>query len=378
MSKSALAHDASSAEGRVRTGQVWSDFCDALKRAGEVVLRERSPEDLLDRAEGWRYLSRLTRLALEQSVESGDPAAPHFYRLSHETAKIGADNPDAYYQNAIIDGRYEYRITGTRGSVGYLGMGTYSGVYGLDARIEQTGFLDLGDIEVGEGGRLEILLSRDRKPGNWLPMREDTRLLIIRQFRQDWEHEKIAELEIECLSGASKPSLLTPERIAQGLDDAAKFVQATAAIFAGWAEEFAGNPNQVQQKFTGLGDPNNQFWHGYWSIEEGQALVIEAMPPVCEAWNFQLNNYWEESLDYRHFPVHINKHTAKYETDGSLLIVIAAEDPGLGNWIDTVGHRHGTLGLRWTKAIDPHKPSLRVASLAELKARARSEARRST
>ena len=358
-------------EQRVLDGQVWADFCDELKKAGEVILRERSPSDPLDRAEGWRYLSRLTRLALEQSVEHNDPEAPTFYRLSHETAKIGADNPDAYYQNCIIDGRHDYRITGTRGAVRYLGMGTYSGIYGLDEKIEETGFVDVAEMEVGDDGRLEILLSKDPKPGNWLPMREDTRLLIIRQFRQDWENETIAELEIECLTGDNKPSLLTPERIADGLGDAARFVQATASIFAGWAEDFAENPNDVQQKFTGLGDPNNQFWHGYWSLEEGEALLIEAMPPECEAWNFQLNNYWEESLDYRYFNVHINKHTARYEADGSLLIVIAAEDPGVGNWIDTVGHRHGTLGLRWTKAIDPQKPSLRVVPVAELRAAGR-------
>jgi hypothetical protein len=368
------SNSTSNAEERVRSGQVWSDFCDELKKAGEVILRDRSPDDPLDRAEGWRYLSRLTRLALEQSVEHNDPAAPTFYRLSHETAKIGADNPDAYYQNAIIDGSHDYRISGTRGAVQYLGMGTYSGVYGLDEKIEETGFLDVAALdvaamEVGEDDRLEVVLSKDPKPGNWLPMREDTRLLIIRQFRQDWETETIAELEIECLTGDNKPSLLSPDKIADGLDGAARFVRATASIFAGWAEDFSDNPNDVQQKFTGLGDPNNQFWHGYWTLNEGEALVIEAMPPECEAWNFQLNNYWEESLDYRYFNVHINKHTARYEDDGSLLIVVAPKDPGIGNWIDTVGHRHGTLGLRWTKAVDPKKPSLRVVPLAQLKER---------
>jgi len=222
-------------ERSVVSGQVWSDFCDALKRAGQVILRERSPKDPLDRAEGWRYLSRLTRLALEQSVESGDPLAPTLYRLSHETAKIGADNPDAYYQNAIVDGRHEYRLHGTRGSVAYVGLGTYSGVYGVDARIERTGFLDTSRIEAGPDGRLEIRLSAKPQPGNWLPMREDTRLLIIRQFRQDWAREEVAKLELECLSSGNKPSLLTPARIARGLDEAARFVNATAAIFADWA-----------------------------------------------------------------------------------------------------------------------------------------------
>jgi hypothetical protein len=366
---------------RVLSGQVWSDFCDALKKAGEIVLREKSPKDLLDRAEGWRYLSRLTRAALEQSVESGDPAAPQLYRLSHETVKIGADNPDAFYQNAIIDGRYDYTLSGTRGSVAYIGIGTYSGVYGLDQKIQQTGFLDLHDVPGDEDGRITIHLSKEKKPGLWLPMRDDTRLLIIRQFRMDWEKDEVARLEIRCVNAPGRalppnvPDLLSAEQIARGLEDAAKFVYATAEIFVGWCDDFEKNPNDVQQKFTGLGDPNNQFWHGYWTLEPGQALVLEAMPPVCDAWNFQLNNYWEESLDYRYFPCHINKHTAKYEKDGSLLIVIAAEDPGVGNWMNTVGHRHGTLGLRWTRAIDPQKPRLRVVPIEQLKAEAARRAR---
>lgn len=361
---------------RVLSGQVWSDFCDALKKAGEIVLREKSPKDLLDRAEGWRYLSRLTRAALEQSVESGDPAAPQLYRLSHETVKIGADNPDAFYQNAIIDGRYDYTLSGTRGTVAYIGIGTYSGVYGLDQKIQQTGFIDLHGVPGDENGRITIHLSKEKKPGLWLPMRDDTRLLIIRQFRMDWEKDEVAKLEIDCVNAPGRslppnvPDLLSAEQIAKGLDDAARFVYATAEIFVGWCDDFEKNPNDVQQKFTGLGDPNNQFWHGYWSLEPGQALVLEAMPPVCSAWNFQLNNYWEESLDYRYFPCHVNKHTAKYEKDGSLLIVISAEDPGIGNWMNTVGHRHGTLGLRWTQAVNPQKPKLRVVPIAELKAEA--------
>ena len=46
---------------RIRTGQSWNEFCDTLKAAGQTIIAEGSPEDILDRAEGFRYLSRLTR-----------------------------------------------------------------------------------------------------------------------------------------------------------------------------------------------------------------------------------------------------------------------------------------------------------------------------
>ena len=95
----------------------WDKFCDSLKSAGDVIQRDLVPNSGMDRAEGYRYLSRLLRLALEKFVEHNDPTTPRFYRLSHETAKIGCDNPDSFYQNAAISGDCQYRIRGTRGTV---------------------------------------------------------------------------------------------------------------------------------------------------------------------------------------------------------------------------------------------------------------------
>ncbi|MBW2698050.1 MAG: hypothetical protein JRE70_16330, partial [Deltaproteobacteria bacterium] len=78
---------ADDANERVMDGRTWADFCDALKRAGDVVLREGSPADAFERAEGFRYLSRLTRVALESYVEFADPRHPVLRRPAHETVK---------------------------------------------------------------------------------------------------------------------------------------------------------------------------------------------------------------------------------------------------------------------------------------------------
>ena len=47
---------------------------------------------------------------LEAFVEYCDPAFPVLKRMAHETVKLGADNPDNYYFNAQISGKYSYRL----------------------------------------------------------------------------------------------------------------------------------------------------------------------------------------------------------------------------------------------------------------------------
>ena len=147
---------ASDSTERILSGRSWEDFCDRLRDAGEVVLRDATPMDAFDRAEGYRYLSRLTRVALESYIEAADPRAPVLRRPSHESVKIGADNPDNHYQSAAISGAYEYRLSGTRGTVHYLGFGTYAGNYGSDARMGQSGYLEAADIEIGPDHLREI------------------------------------------------------------------------------------------------------------------------------------------------------------------------------------------------------------------------------
>ena len=76
------------------------------------------------------------------------------------------------------------------------------------------------------------------------------------------------------------------------------------------------------------GDPNITYYHSHWEIARDEALVIEVMPPECEHWNFQLNNYWMESLDYRYHQIHTNKHLAHLEDDESVRLIVAHENPG--------------------------------------------------
>jgi hypothetical protein len=359
------------AAARISDGTTWNDLCDTLKMAGAVILRDSSPADAFSRAEGFRYLSRVLRAGLEAFVEHADPRAPVLARMVHETVKMGADNPDNYYQNAAISGEYEYRIVGTRGSVAYLSFATQSGGYGEGLGLPLTGFLDGKDLIVEPDGSVEIAVSVAPRPGNWLPMKPESGTLIVRQTFARRDRERIAELRLERVGGERAPSPVTPQAIDRGLGRVGNLVGGVAALFAGWAEGFQKHTNELPQFDPAVakafgGDPNIVYYHSYWRLADDEALVIEVTPPDCELWNFQLNNHWMESLDYRYFPIWVNKHTARYRDDGSVRIVVAHRDPGCDNWIDTVGHAFGTMLFRWVRATAHPQPQTRVVKLDQL------------
>jgi len=357
---------------RILDGTAWSDFCDALKRAGQVVLRPGTPMDAFDRAEGYRYLSRLARVAIESYVEFADPLFPVLRRPAHETVKIGADNPDNYYQSAAISGAHEYRLFGTRGTVHYLGFGTYAGSYGSKSRRGQTGYLDAREMKIEADGSFEVILSTREPAGkNWLRMESDSSSLIVRQTFQDRATERIADLHLERIGGARAPEPITPARVDRGLQAAAADVHGTAAIFADWAEGFAKHANELPRFDPAVaaaahGDPNIVYYHGYFELADDEALVIDVVPPRCEYWNFQINNHWMESLDYRYHVIALNHFSAQARPDGSVRLVVSLRDPGVPNWLDTAGHRRGTMCLRWVGATEHPDPRTRVVKRAQV------------
>ena len=364
------------AEQRVVSGQSWDEFCDTLKAAGAALNYPGAPRDPFNQAEGYRYLSRLLRGGLMAFVEYADPRTPVLHRVAHETVKLGSDNPDNYYQTAAIHGDYDYRISGRRNTVRYLGFGTQAGHYGQGGGMPPTGYVEAGELAIGGDGRFELIVSATPHDGNWLPMKPESRTLIVRQTFLDRQAETPADLAIErinCSDEEKRPAPLTPEHLDAGLKSAGTLVAGAAMLFANWARGFRKHTNTLpmfdpEVSLAAGGDPNIVYYHSHWALAEDEALLIEVMPPECEHWNFQVNNYWMESLDYRYHTIHTNKRLARYEDDGSVRLVVAHRDPGLPNWLETAGHTSGTMCFRWIKASEHPEPGTRIVNMSELEA----------
>lgn len=348
---------------------VWRRFCSELAEAGAVLSRPSAPITALDQAEGLRYLSRLARTALNMLVDSADPDFPRLFLLCDDKIKIGADNPDNIYQQCVVRPDRTYRITGKRNSVPYFSIGSKANRYAIDGTMASTGEIEFADLAFGPDGTFEIIASRDPQPGNWLPMADDTTLLIVRQTFDDKQTQVAAEVKIERIGpGPAEPALLTPQAIEAQLMAAAAWTRGTADTFVNWAEWFKGQPNRIydgaQEVFQrGGGDPNIWYGHLYYTLQDGEALVIESRVPECRMWNFQLDNWWMESLDHVHQQVWVNNSMARLEADGSVMVVCADRDPGFGNWIDLAGHRSGTALWRWIGASEHPVPQVRVIKL---------------
>lgn len=426
-----LGSGTSVAEQRVVSGEAWDEFCDTLKAAGASMLAPGAPTDALNQAEGYRYLARLARAGLENFLECSDVEAPRLCAIANGSRAarvcIGSDNPDNLYESATLDGRLEYVVSGDRGTVGYLGFGTQCGQYGKAGGLCTVDYVESSQLSYDERGRFSIILSAEKPSAaelgaaraSWLRLERSPKegMFIVRQTFGDRSKETPANLAIRrrrdgdaggagdvvvVVGGAADvPARLTAERLDDGLQSAAVLVAGASMMFAKWAHGFQAHTNQLPLFSQAVsnkagGDPNIRYFHSYWRLGPGEALRITLTPPPCRGWNFQLNNHWMESLDYRYHQVHTNSSLARPdEADAAAFtIIVAHADPnppptaGLragpgrrrsskagkadfkGNWIDTVGHSQGTMCFRWLAPEVPDEllphPRAAVVSFADL------------
>ena len=111
---------------------------------------------------------------------------------------------------------------------------------------------------------------------------------------------------------------------------------------------------------------------GSWEIGPDEALVVEVSPPEGLYWSFSLGNPWWETIDYGSHQSSINGHQAAVDDDGVMRTVIAHDDPGVANWLDTAGHSAGPIILRCVRTETAPVPTTRVVKFSDV---ARSGAR---
>src|SRR5262245_4862064 len=147
----------------------------------DYVLAEERHHDELDAVEGFAYVLHLLSEGTELFLE-GDPERPRFSSIVTPARKFLGDNPDAIYHQALIRGDRAYRISGKRDREVYISFT----VHGRDPAGGINGpiLADMNDrqFEVAADGSFEIVLSPDERPGNWMRLDADARIVIVRSY----------------------------------------------------------------------------------------------------------------------------------------------------------------------------------------------------
>jgi len=365
----------------------FHELLDVLRGVADDWLGpERGVERELDVVEGLRNSLHLLSAAVDFYLE-GDPERPEFVKIVSPIRRFMGDNPDAIYYFARVRDDRSYRIRGRRDDAAYISFTVHG--RSADGRLGATAEPVLADVndrgfDVAEDGSFEVVLSPEEHPGNWIRLPEGSSSVLTRHYYElegtpAAESGRHVEIEIEAMEDPGPRPLPTDGDVAARLRDVAAFVR------GGTLEglEMPNPPPFVSQTPNELGEPmvfamaGTDAWGavdiaysmGPFSLEPGEALVIEGRFPECAFANVVLWNKYMQAFEYRDRRVSLNRRQTVTEPDGSFRMVLAAADPGVPNWLDTEGRRDGTMFWRFLLPTEkPEKPVCRVVPLAELRA----------
>ena len=367
-------------------------------------------------AEGYRYLSGYTFAAYERAFAE-DVDFPYFRRAIQTINKSTWDNSDNLYLSAAIDGEASYRVRCQAADfrhwqgqaqqkksapwyVIFTAITHYTGDSGELAELTPVttnngGSLDGTQLQIDDNGSFEILLAPEKPQdyqGNFICTKtahegkdQVCNYIICRELFANWETEQSLDINIVRLDKVGEPQPpLSVNQVKANLARVGELVDAQmrfwndffATILDGYGDSplktsvaFPG-PNQLNQPApptaqVGAAQATNIYSGGMYALAEDEALIIEQTIPVTPNYTgINLNNIWGESFDYANYQSSLNNVQAAVDSDGKVRYVIAHQDPGIQNWLDTTGHYTGMLSQRWAYTDAPNElPSLNVTKV---------------
>jgi hypothetical protein len=320
---------------------VYSDpLTEAIAEAENLVAAAPHIETEADLLEGLQYLagciSACTHLAFDYERDH-----PFLQSGTGPFTKMGLDNPDTLYFGTRVHRGHEYVVTGTRGTTTDLSFQLLGGEYtDTDVPDSETAFDDR-QLDIAADGSFE-----------WRFTPKAPSQLVIREVYNDWSAQR-GTLAISRLDTAgTAPPPLTREVIQKRYATAGKQLVQRVKTWLQFPQWFYMNipvNTMVAPRPTPGGLATQFSSAGHYELTPDQALVITL--PVTDAsyLGFQLGSLWYISLDYINHQTSLNGTQAQPDPDGKIRIVVADRNPGVTNWVETLGHEKGFLQFRWQR-----------------------------
>jgi len=364
----------------------WQEFVDRLRDLPAVVvpkLPERVRDDPWVRQELARKMQSALVFSLLDSL-AGDVDYPFFRPGNGFIFNFGQPNADTIYRLAKVDGRGTYRLRGRRKGL-RIAIIAQRGPFpcepgGQKGREQPGASLDHHDINaltVDENGWFDVIPSPARPEGHmgdWWELQPHTNKLWFRGVNADWKNTEFPLISIERLD---IPAGGRPRPSAEYLQEQLHWLGEAVTFYAG--VEMAHIQNMRDKGFINerltyydttevVGLEGQFYFETAYELADDEALIVEAkIPPVCEYWSVMLTNEVFETTDWHNNHSSLNDTQAHVDADGTVRFVISRHDPGVPNWLDTVGHPSGQFQGRWFRSEGATLPTARKVPLAEVR-----------
>lgn len=323
----------------------WRSYVAALSSLEERIVQ--APQDGIFASDGLEHVLRQVVCWSTWGALHADPGRPFFQRHLDLVTQWGGPNNDNAYRHARISPSHRYRIRGRMHSCEDFILALRAGffhneVWGTRAEITAS------ELGIREGDDFEILLGGDAEGA--IPIPEGVIMATVREYYMDWRPEEPAVFTIECLDPPPPGPLETADMVAR-VEAARSHVKDSMEFWHDYMERKRAEqpdntfpPTMTIAKGLSVG----RYENCYWSLEPGQALVVEAAEPDARYWSAQLYRMDTFDLVDRFGRITSrNQRQTRVSRDGRVRWVLAAGDPGVANWLDTGGWPVGLCIVRW-------------------------------
>jgi Protein of unknown function (DUF1214) len=350
----------------------WHEFVTRLDELGRTVTAPPFPADPASDLEGLRHLALQAVCWMEWSLGHQDPRAPMFQRQNDLVLQWGGPNADNVYRHARVHPSLTYRIVGRMHSCDDFILAIRRNFMHMpdNGTIAELSAHELG---LGPGDDFEILLGGEGDEPHRVPLPEGALSVSIREYYFDWQPREPATFTIECLDADGAAAPFTSADFAFGLDEAAMHLHRSLTYWNQYMVD--ARAAQTDNVFAGAYDVQRglaaaKYAFCFFDLAPDEALVVESDVPDSRYWSFHLYSLaWWEALEYATRVTTRNHTQTRISDDGHIRVVVAHEDPGVANWLDTEGRREALLTLRWFWPLGgPPSPVARVVKLADVPA----------
>lgn len=343
---------------------------DAIAEAEELVANAPFIRTEQDRLEGYDYLSGRIRMAMQMAFDH-DLDRPLFINPTHQFSRQGLDNPDAIYFNAYLREGVEYVVRGRRGTSADLSFQVMGGSYTADSAATSLMAFDDRELDIADDGSFDFTYTAE--PG--------AKTMIVREVFNDWDAEERGTLWIERADTLGRPAReLTRDLLAKKYEVAARTLTGSIQTWFAFPHFFqykepVNTLTAPQSTPGGLASQRSAI--GHYELAADEAMIV-AVPECadCAYQAIQIGSDWYASTDYETHQTSLTKAQAVTDPDGVMRFVVsegspAGPDARIANWLETTGHRTGSMMLRWQRlerdlTQEADGPAVEIVKLADV------------